>query len=218
MAVAYITSLPRPGYLFSKSSFLFFIDFTISSFFSVSESVNVFSLSLNSSLRTESRSLSRLPFLDAGFALGFAAVAVGVGFGAAGFFAAGFALGFAAVGVGVGAVSGVGVDVVVLLPPSSILRATFLAPLDTALAPAPIALFRPDLSADPILPRSPGLLDPVSVELDEEELVCGAGAGVGVGDGEEELLPEEEPPLPLSYPLENSLPAAFTPLTAAPAT
>jgi hypothetical protein len=39
--------------------------------------------------------------------LGFAAVAVGVGFGAAGFFAAGFALGFAAVGVGVGAVSGV---------------------------------------------------------------------------------------------------------------
>jgi hypothetical protein len=101
-------------------------------------------------------------------------------------------------------------------PPPSILRATFLAPLDTALAPAPIALFRPDLSADPILPRSPGLLDPVSVELDEEELVCGAGAGVG--DGEEELLPEEEPPLPLSYPLENSLPTAFAPLTAAPAT
>jgi hypothetical protein len=97
-------------------------------------------------------------------------------------------------------------------PPSSILRATFLAPLDTALAPAPTALFSPLLSADPILPSNPGLLDPVSVELDDEELVCGDG------DGVEELLPAEEPPLPLSYPLENSLPTAFAPLTAAPAT
>jgi hypothetical protein len=73
------------------------------------------------------------------------------------------------------------------------------------------------LSADPILPRSPGLLDPVSVELDEEELVCGAGAGVG--DGEEELLPDQKNLLCLFHILWRTLYLLlFTPLTAAPAT
>ena len=87
--------------------------------------------------------------------------------------------------------------------PSSILRATFLAPLDTALALAPTALFRPDFSFDPILARSPGFLDPSSSVSDCKELVCDC---------------EDEPPLPLSYPLENSLPTALAPLTAVPAT
>jgi hypothetical protein len=66
--------------------------------------------------------------------------------------AAGFAAALGA-DADLGATFGVAVDVVVLLPPSSILRATFLAPLDTALAPAPTTLFSPLLSADPILPR-----------------------------------------------------------------
>ena len=60
------------------------------------------------------------------------------------------------------------------------------------------------MRADPILPSSPGLEDPLE-ELDELE---------GESEDEEEL---EEPFLPLLYPAFSSLPTALAPLTATPA-
>jgi hypothetical protein len=90
VAVAYITSSPRPGYLFSKSALLLFIDFTSLSFSFVSASVKVFSSSLNSSfLISESRE-SNFDVLFLFGVAGFAAAGV-FAFAATGFFVVGFA-------------------------------------------------------------------------------------------------------------------------------